>query len=147
MIDVERFYRFASFLPFALPVWALAFTAISGMLAGGKLPFAFSGLLFLFGFYGICAAIPYGIFLPIVWRFFRPSGEWQHRRVALVAPIVTAIPLGLLVAFVSSDWAGFGSPGFYVAAVGLGLGYSYVVLIEAALAVGKLSGWVTPSSG
>ncbi len=58
---------------------------------------------------GMFAAIPYALFVLIVWVFFRPEGVHAHRLMAALAPVIIAVSLALIMAVigvVSGDWRG-----------------------------------------
>ena len=145
MIDADVFYRRASLAPFVATLAAVAVIAI-GTLVTNTMPFGvLSGVLLGLAVAGIIGAVPYALFLIIVWKFFRPSGETAHRRLALAAPVLIAIPFalaGALYGLTLSGWRNFRSELLTIGAAVLVTGYLYVAAIEAALALAKAGGWV-----
>ena len=143
----DQFYRRATGLPFGVLITAGVFVAAARLLPDNRLlqsigPFASVALIA-----SAYAAVPYAVFLVIVWLWLRPSGEAAHRRIALVAPPCIGFPTAVVV----SLWQGSSWPGivtqFEVWLGGaLAVGYAYVLSIEAVLSVSKTLGLVGPAN-
>src|SRR5437868_5346929 len=98
----EEFYRRSTIVPLLgmVPSFALGLFSIKGI-HNPVLRFL-AGLPATLFFVGAFAAIPYGVYLLVVWRFFRPESEWEHRRIALIAPLAIAAVFVVLVSILES---------------------------------------------
>ena len=96
-------------------------------------------------FIGIFALLPYGIFMAIAWRFFRPEGTAAHRRLAVLAPPCIAVSVGLATALgtiVQYGWVGVPLISGFFAVYALAVGYFHAgIVIAVAEASAACSRW------
>ena len=133
-MDDGRYYRYAAFLPVGLTTAGLLVALAipehspSGFLRGIREFGVFST------FVGYFALVPYGLFMAIVWRFFRPEGLAAHRRMAILTPLGIAIACSLIIGLFSLPYVGWAELLMAFAIIGaypLGVGYFYAVLVIA----------------
>ena len=94
---------------------------------------------------GVCAAVPYTVFLAIFWRTFNGRSESSYRRLVWSAPLLIAVPFGVIIGAFGGRvlfWDRVYFAGWYV----IGVGYFYVVLVEIAFAVSRMCGWIDPAA-
>lgn len=144
-IDDGRYYRYAAFMPVVLTTAGfLVALAIPQQVANPFLRGIHDlgmGLAFI-GFY---ALVPYGLFMAIVWRFFRPEGLRAHRRIAILAPLYIAMACTVIVSLFALHEVSWRDLPMAVAVIGaypLGVGYFYAALaIAAAESAGAFASW------
>jgi uncharacterized membrane protein len=88
---------------------------------------------------GFFALVPYGVFMAIVRRSFRPEGLTAHRRMAILTPLCIALGCCLIIGlfnFRAVGWAEMPTAIAMVGAYPLVVGYFYAVL---AIVVAELS--------
>jgi hypothetical protein len=141
----EQFYRRISVLPFAL-------TLLAGSLAGVfwkasasmKAPNAMVGVAkvtTLIALCGVCSAVPYLIFLGLIWRPYTGRSERAWHRLVWSAPLLIAVPFGVAIG-ASAGLYHFWDRFYFAGLWAIGVGYFYVVLIELAFVVSLVLGWL-----
>ena len=128
-----RYYRYAAFLPVGLTTAGLLVALVIPEHPGAFLR-GIRDFGMFFTFVGYFALLPYGLFMAIVWRFFRPEGLAAHRRMALLTPLYIAITCGLILGLASLPYAGWAELPKAFAIIGaypLVVGYFYAVLVIA----------------
>lgn len=150
-MDVARNYRTAAFLPLVLTLAGLA----GAKWLPDPSPNHFVELLHavasIFAFIGVFAMVPYGVFMAIAWSFFRPEGAAAHRRMAIRAPLIIAVCVGLAAAvsvILERQWdaipMGFALFGGWA----LGVGYLHAgIVIAAAEGSAAFARWRSLESG
>ena len=143
----EQYYRRISVLPFAVTLLAgslvgVFWKASSSMMAPNPMV-GVAKVTTLMVLCGICAAVPYLIFLGLIWRPYQGRSERAWHRLVWSAPLLIAVPFGVAVG--ASDGLYHFWDRFYFAGLwAIGVGYFYVVLVEFAFVVSRALGWIDP---
>ena len=141
----EQFYRRATVLPFAVTLLAGSLVGVFWKVSASiKAPNAMEGVAkvtTLIMLCGICAAVPYLIFLAMIWRPYKGRSERAWRRLVWSAPLLIAVPFGVAVG-ASAGLYHFWDRFYFAGLWAIGVGYFYVVLIELAFVVSRACGWV-----
>jgi membrane protease YdiL (CAAX protease family) len=141
------FYRRAAFVPVIVPV----VTAISlgVLIATGAQPSpVMSAVVDVLGysiFAGAWSALPYGVFVLIARRWFRPRTASQFRRLSWAAPVLIAVPFGLLhatVGAVERGWRTALPMLVFWGGQALVVGIAYSALINGSLVIAQRLNWV-----
>ena len=147
-MTTEQFYRRASALPFAVTLLAGSLVGVFWKASSSmKAPNAMVGVAkvtTLIVVCGICAAVPYLIFLGLIWRPYKGRSERAWHRLVWSAPLLIAVPFGVIVGAFGGlyhFWDRFYFAGLWA----IGVGYFYVVPIELAFVVSRAFGWVDPA--
>lgn len=94
--DIPLYYRRALILPIALSVAGFAVREMLPDALPGHGDGWLASVTDTLAWTGLCAAVPYAVFVLVVWVFFRPEGAVAHRRMAALAPTIIALSLALL---------------------------------------------------
>lgn len=144
-IDVPTYYRRAMLAPVLLCSAGVFFAPLTNVRFSHLLQDigGYFAIIALAGFFG---AIPYGLFVAVLWYVVEPRSERQFRAAAWLAPLVVSA-LFSVGSYLLLGWpSGSGEPAWFVvgslSAPGLLFGYALVVLIEGSLWVALRRGWV-----
>jgi hypothetical protein len=149
-MTAEQFYRRISVLPFVVTLLAGSLAGVFWKVSASmKAPNAMDGVAkvtTLILLCGICAAVPYLIFLAMIWRPFKGRSERAWRRLVWSAPLLIAVPFAEIVGAFGTR-RGYWDRFYFAGLWAIGVGYFYVVLIELAFVVSRALGRVeSPAS-
>ena len=105
--DVSLYYRRALILPVVLSVAGAAVAEKVSSPTPWKGESWMATVADTFAWTGFFAAVPYALFVLIVWFYFRPEGAQAHRRMAALAPAIIASSFALIfavLALLHGDW-------------------------------------------
>ena len=99
-VDVSRYYRRALILPVVLSAAGFVVVSVLPMPPVGQRDSWLRRAGDLLSWSGLYAAVPYALFVAIVWVFFRPEGAKAHRTMAALAPVLIALSVALVIVVV-----------------------------------------------